>query len=83
MGFSLVIWGNCVILLERGFLDKMVDTDVLLDVVVVEIVVVETVDVMQVWFFDFFQRGCMGDMVGVRVVIVVVETVFAMVVFVW
>ena len=81
--FGMVIWGNCFILLERGFLEKMVGVDVLLDLVVAEIVVVETVDVVQVWFFDFFQRGCMGDMIGVRVVIVVIEVVFAMVVLVW
>ena len=46
--FGMVIWANCIILLECGFLDKMVGADVLLDVVVVEVVVVETVDVVQV-----------------------------------
>ena len=60
------------ILLERGFFDKMVGADVLFGVVVVEILVVETVDVVQVWFFDFFWRGCLGDMMSVRVVIEVV-----------
>ena len=43
--------------------------DVLLDVVVVEVVVVKTVDMVQVWFFIFFRRGCLGDMMDVRVVI--------------
>ena len=51
---GMLIWADCLILLEGGFLDKMVGADVLLDVVVVEIVVVETVDVVQVWFFIFF-----------------------------
>ena len=48
----MVIWEDCFILLEQGFLDKMVGMDVLLDMVVIEIVVVETVDVVQVWFFS-------------------------------
>ena len=43
--------------------------DVLLDVVVVEVVVVKTVDMVQVWFFIFFRRGCLGGMMDVRVVI--------------
>ena len=63
--------------MERGFLNKMVGMDVLLDVVVVEIIVVETVDVVQVWFF---WRVCFGDMVGVRVVM---EVVVGVVVLVW
>ena len=46
--FGMVILADCIILLECGFLDKMVGADVLLDVVVVEVVVVETVDVVQV-----------------------------------
>ena len=50
----MLIWADCLILLEGGFLDKMVGADVLLDVAVVEIVVVETVDVVQVWFFYLF-----------------------------
>ena len=59
----------------------MVGVDVLLDVVVVlEIVVVETADVVQVWFFVFFRRGYLGDMMGVRVVI---EVVVDVVVLVW
>ena len=53
--------------------------NVLLDVVVVEIVVVETVDVAQVWFFIFFWRGCMEDMMGVRLVIEVVVGVVVLV----
>ena len=44
----MVIWGDCFILLERGFLDKMVGANVLFGVVVVEILVAETVDVVQV-----------------------------------
>ena len=75
--FGMVIWGDCFILLELGFLEKMVGTDVLLDMVVVEIIVVETVDVVQVCFF---QCVCLGDMMGVRVVR---EVVVGVVVFVW
>ena len=41
----MVIWGDGFILLEQGLLGKMVGTDVLMDVVV-EIVLVETVDVV-------------------------------------
>ena len=44
--FGMEFWADCFILLERGFLDKMVGADVVLDVVVVEIVVVGTVDVV-------------------------------------
>ena len=64
----------------------MVDPDVLLDVVVVEVIVAETVDVVQVWFFVFFQCGYLGDMNGVSVVIeVVVGTLVlvGVVVLVW
>ena len=75
--FGMVIWGDCFILLELGFLEKMVGTDVLLDMVVVEIIVVETVDVVQVCFF---QCVCLGDMMGVRVVR---EVVVDVVVFMW
>ena len=46
--------------------------DALLDVVVVKVIAVEAVDVVQVWFFIFFRRGCLGDMMDVRVVIEVV-----------
>ena len=70
--FGMVIWAVCFILLERGFLGKMVGADVLLNMVVVEVVVVETVDVVQMCFFVFFQRGCLGVMMSVRVVIEVV-----------
>ena len=45
--FGMGIWADCFVLLERGFLGKMVGTDVLVDVVV-EVVVVEAVDVVQV-----------------------------------
>ena len=80
--FGMVILADYFILLERGFLGKMVGADVLMDVVVV----VETVDGAQVCFFDFFRGGCFGDMMGVRVVIeVVVGTVVwvDVVVLVW
>ena len=43
----MMIWGDCFVLLQRGFLGKMVGTDVLMNVVV-EVVVVEAVDVVQV-----------------------------------
>ena len=50
-----------------GFLFGMVIwADVLLDVLVVEVVVVQTEDVVQVWFFIFFRRGRFGDMMNVR-----------------
>ena len=62
--FGIVIWVDHFIFLEWGFLDKMVGADMLLDVVVVEVVVVGTVDVMQVCFFVFFRRGCLWDMMG-------------------
>ena len=64
--FGMVIWGDCFILLEWSSLDKMVRADVLLDMVVVDIVVVETVDVVQV---SFFWRVSLGDMMRVRVLI--------------
>ena len=75
----MVLWGDCFILLERGVFDKMVGADVYFGVVVVKILVVETVDVVQVWFFDFFRRGCLGDMMSVRVVIEVVVGVVVLV----
>ena len=75
----MVIWGDCFILYERGFLDKMVGANVLFGVVVVEIVVVETVDVVQVWFCVFL-AWLFGDMMGVRVGI---EVVVGVVVLVW
>ena len=43
--------------------------------VVVEVVVVEAMDmvqVVQVWFIVFFRRVCLGDVMGVRVVVEVV-----------
>ena len=57
----------------------MVGVDVLMDVVV-EIFVVQAVEVVQAGFFVFSQHGCLGDMVGVRVVI---EVVAGAVVLVW
>ena len=71
--------GGLFLLLERGFLGKMVGADVLMDMVF-EVVVVEAVDVVQAGFFVFFQNGCLGDMMGVRVVI---EDVVGAVVLVW
>ena len=65
----------------RGFLFGMVIwVDVLLDVVVVEVAVGDTVDGVQVWFFIFFWRRCLGDMIGVRVEI---EVAIGVVVLVW
>ena len=69
--FWMVIWVNCFVLLERGFFGKKVGVDVLMDVVV-EVVVVQIVDVVQAGFFVFLWHDCLGDMVGVRVVIEVV-----------
>ena len=72
--FEMVIWEVCFVLLERGFLSKMVVMDMLMDVVV-EVVVVEAVDMMrvvQVGFFVFSRRGCLGDMMRVRGVMEVV-----------
>ena len=77
--FGMVMWADCFSLLERGFLGKMVGTDVLMDVVA-EVVVMEAVDVVQAGFFVFFRRGCLGDMMGVRVV---VEVMVGAVVLVW
>ena len=63
-----------------GFLFGMVIwADVLLDVLVVEVVVVQTEDVVQVWFFIFFRRGRFGDMMDVRVGIEVVMGVAVLV----
>ena len=84
--FRMVIWADCLILLERGFLSNMVGADVLLDMVVAEVIVVGTVDVVQVWFFVFFQYGYLGDVMGVRVVIEVVVgalVLVGVVVLVW
>ena len=63
-----------------------VRADVLLDVVVVGVIMVETVDVVQVWLFIFFRDGCLGDMMDVRVVMEVVMGVgvlVGVVVLVW
>ena len=57
-----------------------------MDVVVVEVVVVETEDVVQLWFFIFFRRGCFGDMMDVRVgmeVVMGVVVLVRVVVLVW
>ena len=63
-----------------GFLFGMVIwADALLGGMVVEVVVVETADAC---FFIFFRRGCLGDMMDVRVVRVVMELVICMVVLV-
>ena len=68
--FGMVIWADCFVLFERGFLGKMVGTDVLMDMV--EVVVVEAVDVVRAGSFVFFRCGCLGYMTGVRVVIEVI-----------
>ena len=60
--FGMVIFADCFIFLEWGFLGKMVGADVLMDVVV-EVIVVETVDVV-LWFFVFFRCGCLGGYDG-------------------
>ena len=75
----MVIWVNCFVLFERGFFGKKVGADALMDVVV-EVVVVETVDVVEAGFFLFLWHDCLGDMVDVRVVI---EIVVGAVVLLW
>ena len=50
--FGMVIWADCFVLSEQGFLGKMVGTDVLM-YMVVEFVVVEAVDVIQAGCFVF------------------------------
>ena len=72
--FGMVIWADCFVLLEHGFLGKMVGADVLMDVVV------EAAEVVQAGFFVFLRRGCLEDMMDVRVVI---ENVVGAVVLVW
>ena len=63
-----------------GFLFGMVIwVGILFDVVAVEVVVVKTVDVVQVWFFIFIRRGCLGDIMDLRVVIEVVIGVVVLV----
>ena len=66
--FGMGIWADCFVLSEQGFLGKMVGTDVLMSVVP-EVVVVEAVDVVQAGSFVFLGRSCLGDMMGVTVVI--------------
>ena len=77
--FEIVIWTDCFDLLERDFLGKMVVMDVMMEVLV-EVVVVGAVDVVRAGFFVFFMRGCLGDIMGVRVVI---EVVVGVAVLVW
>ena len=67
----MMIWADRFFLLKRGFLDEMVGTDVLMDVVD-EVAVVEAMNVVQAGLFVFIRRGCLEDMMGVRVVIEVV-----------
>ena len=64
--FGIVIWAD-FLLLGRKFL-------------VVEVAMVEAVDVVQAGFFDLSRRGCLWDMVDVKVVI---EVVVDVVVLVW
>ena len=66
--FEMMIWADCFVLLERGFLGKLVGTDLLIDVVV-EVVAVEAVDVVRAGLFVFFRSGCLENMIGVRMVI--------------
>ena len=51
--FGMMIRVDCFVLLEWGFLGKIIGTDVLMDLVV-EVVVVVAVDVMQAGFFYIF-----------------------------
>ena len=50
--FVIVIWVDCFVLIEYGFLGKMVGADLLMDVVD-EVFVVEAVEVVQAVFFIF------------------------------
>ena len=59
--FGMVIWEVFFVLLERSFLGKMVGMDVLMDVLVELVVVEAVVQVVQVGFFVFFRRGCLGE----------------------
>ena len=78
--FGMMILSNSFVLLEHGFLGKVVGADVLIDEVV-EVVVVEAADVVEAGFFFVFSRhSCLGDIMGVRVVI---EVVVGAVVLVW
>ena len=51
--------------------------------VVVEVVVVEAADVVEARFFVFFRCGCLGDLMGVKVVIEVVVGVVVLVRWKW
>ena len=42
---GIVIWAGCFVLLERDFLGKMLATNMVMEVVI-EVVVVETVDMV-------------------------------------
>ena len=76
---GMVIWANCFLLLEHGFLGKMVGADVLMDVVV-EVVVVELMNMVQSGFFSLFTTWFLvRDMVGLRVRIEVVVGVVVLV----
>ena len=66
----------------KHFLGKMVSTDVVMKVLV-EVVVVEAADVVGARFFVFFRRGCLGDLMGVKVVIEVVVGVVVLVQWKW
>ena len=61
--FGMAIWANCFVLLECGFLSKMVDVDMLMDVVV-ELVVVEAMDLVQAGFFCLFPVWLFGGYGG-------------------
>ena len=72
--FGMVIWADCFVLLELGFLGRMVGAGV-----VVEFVVMGAVMWCKQEFFYFFRRGCFGGIMGVRVVIGVVVGVMVLV----
>ena len=55
----MVIWADFFVFLERGFLGKMVGTDMLMDVMV-EVVMVEAVDVVRAGFFCLSQAWLFG-----------------------
>ena len=77
--FGMMIRADCFVLLEWGFLGKMIGTDVLMDVVV-EIAVVAAVDVVQAGLLSFCDVIVLGDVMGVSVVR---EVVVGAVVPVW
>ena len=70
---------DCFVLLKSDFLGRMVDMDVVMEVVV-EVVVVEAVDFMQAGCFVFFRQDWLRNIIVVRVVI---EVVVGVVVLVW